>query len=162
MSAFPNCLHYQAILLCHLDCCFYPIFSHSLLILSPTKHPKINLSNAYWIMSDPKRLWTLWFSFWSHSPLSLTRLPCLSTGVVTAFSVLFLMSPLLIYYCLSQTPLGVKASVCFASIVALVENRSLSSPEFCSWIKKKSLLQRLPEGARNMKKLLICRPNVNK
>lgn len=47
------------------------------------------------------------------------------------------MSPLLIYYCLSQTPLGVKASVCFASIVALVENRSLSSSEFCSWIKKK-------------------------
>lgn len=55
MSAFPSCLHYQAIFLCHLDCCFYSVFSHSLLILSPTKHPKSNLSNAYWIMSDPKR-----------------------------------------------------------------------------------------------------------
>ena len=55
MSTFPHCLHYQAILLSHLECCFLLIFSHPLLTLSPTKHPKSNLSNADWIMSDPKR-----------------------------------------------------------------------------------------------------------
>ena len=54
MSAFPHCLHYPAILLSHLDCCFLPVFSHPLLILSPTTHPNSNLSNAYWIMSDSK------------------------------------------------------------------------------------------------------------